>query len=347
MSSLDCPEQERLLALLRAGRTSIDAARDPVIAPHLAGYENAPRQVRRLRAHFQKLGLLDPPPLPPEYQEMLAGYEDLLGLPPKRAFPAVSPDLAGDRQYLVFGDTHNPCQRKDLLARMCALFPGLPGILGGDVDDWEAFSRWDLLDPDVDDIRTLLRDREAMIAFLMEHLASLTILFGNHDVRPWKKANQILGKNYAWMTKQFLAMAYEARHGVSLVKNPVTTHHGRPIPNMHFWYQVGDCVVTHVEKAGQRGWGVIKTHEWLQAWGKHIGLQPFRVVLHFHTHRRHYQQCPITGRHLFEVGCMTDIQSYSCQADGKYFPPQRGFFLLAQTDGVTDINACRFVALDE
>jgi hypothetical protein len=280
------------------------------------------------------------------YEEYLNKYEELIGAKAKRTEQGRK-RRSLRQEWVVMSDLHSPDERMDLIIHAAERHPGAGCIIAGDLDDNEMMSRFDHTDWTAPGFRQALSHRDAMLDFITQHFPTTKILLGNHDLRLPRRAAKALGPDYAWISQQFLLWSYEQRHGIQVVTHDVNRRNGRPIPYLHYYDQVGDCMIGHVEVAGRPvGSGAAKAHDFFQSWQKELGLGDFRVVLQAHTHKQSFFRHPSTGVFCYEIGALCDIPSYSLTSRQSYAPPQLGYFHLVQYDGVTDINESRLVSLE-
>lgn len=280
------------------------------------------------------------------FEQYLAEYEQLIGACSKRARQRQR-QSGKYVETVVISDLHIPDERSDFLVEICENHKGSNLVIAGDMDDFEMMSRFNQVDWNQPTLRDSLARRDAVLDMLSEYFPSIEILLGNHDLRMPRKAASALGPDYAFISQQFLMWSYERRHGVKLITNDVTLHNGRKVPYLHYYHQLGDCMIGHVEVSGRPvAKGVERAHDFFQSWRDVLGLNPFRVVLQAHTHRQSFYRHPQSRAYCYEIGALCDQPSYALVSRQNYSPVQHGYFHLVQFDGVTDINASRLVSLD-
>lgn len=280
------------------------------------------------------------------FLKYLERYEKLIGAPERRSSPAEK--LRTDRyEAIVFSDPHNPDVRMSLVRKLIDKFSGLPGYLVGDIDDNEDRSKHTSYRWKNYSLEEQLAEDDAFVSLLTQHFNPLYIFMGNHDNRAWLKALAAAGKDYAWLSYQFIMWSWKQRHGVQVISNKVTKENGQEIPGLHFYHQVNDCMIGHVERSGKAASKSAElAHDFYFSWREILGLDPFRVVLQAHSHRTNYSRHPLTGAHLYEIGALCDIQDYAVKTQ-RYSPIQAGAFHLVQKDQRTLINESRLISLDE
>ncbi len=370
-SSLDFPGSDRFLELYRSGVSFNDMAKDPKLVqdmlPEVANertrswklyykekelvnagaLERRPRRTGEVKASpSHSLSELIAPERVSFYEEHLQRYEEMIGAPTKEPR-----ERAGRRalkeETIVISDLHCPEERGDLIAEIIQRHRGANLVIAGDLDDLEMMSRFDHVDWTGLSFQESLAHRDALLDKLTEAFSSVEIMLGNHDLRLPRRAAKALGPDYAFISQQFLMWAYEKRHGLKVITNDVRRYSGRPIPYLHYYHQVGDCVIGHVEVAGRpvaKSSG--KAHDFFTQWQRVLGLKEFNVLLQAHSHRQSFFRHPDSGVHCFEIGALCDIPSYSLTSRQSYCPPQLGYFQLIQYQGVTDVNASRLYSFE-
>lgn len=281
------------------------------------------------------------------FEKHLWDYEQMIGASAKRAAARSRAPQGRRVETVVISDLHVPDERMDLLARIAETHRGANLVIAGDLDDFEMLSKFDQLDWTGLTFQESLARRDAVLDFLTQHFTNVEVMLGNHDLRIPRKAARLLGADYAFMSQQFLMWTYEKRHGIRLVTQDVRKQCGRQIPYLHYYHQVGDCMIGHVEVSGRTpGKGAERAHDFFQGWKKELGLSDFRVVLQAHTHKQSYFRHSHSKAHCYEIGALCDIPSYSLMSRQNYGPPQLGYFSLVQYDGVTDINESRLISFE-
>jgi hypothetical protein len=281
------------------------------------------------------------------FEQHLRTYETLIGAAPKEGTRPTRKQARLREETVVISDLHVPDEREDLIAEVIRRHRGARLVIAGDLDDFEMLSRYDHNDWNAPTLQDSLARRDALIDTLRENFSEVEIMLGNHDLRLPRRAAKALGPDYAWISQQFLMWAYERRHGIKVITNEVRKQSGRLVPYLHYYHQIGDCVIGHVECAGRPvGKGVERAHDFFLQWKGILGLNDFRVVLQAHTHKQAFFRHPDTRYFCYEIGAMCDIPSYSLTGRQNYGPPQVGYYHLVQYNGVTDVNESRLISLD-
>jgi len=280
------------------------------------------------------------------FAKYLERYEKLIGAPEKRKVPTETTKT--DRyEAIIFSDPHLPDVRMKLLDKLVQRFAGLPCIIAGDISNFDEYSKYSNLSWHSYTLEDWCAANDAFFDIVSKHFPDTTITLGNHDNRLITNALRKAGKDYAWMSYQFLLWAYEKRHGIKVIRNRIQKENGQEIPGLHFYLQIGDCVIGHVERSGKAASkGAELAHDFYFSWQDVLGLAPFRVILQAHTHKTNYSRHSLTGAHLYEIGALADLQNYALQTQ-RFSRIQAGAFHLVQQSGHTLINESRLIALDE
>lgn len=282
------------------------------------------------------------------FEEALDKYEAWIGAPSKTTSSADVPeDLSGRREWICISDLHIPDVRHDLVQHVIRTHAGGDIVIVGDLNDYESWGRWpnDKFTPD--SLRQVFAEQDALLELLDRNFRSKRLMLGNHDRRPWQKAGRTLGPDYGWLTHEFMMRALTQRQGIHVVDHRLEKLNGRHIEDLHFYHQIGDCLLSHAEcSGGTPAAGAVRAHDFFNMWDRVLGLEPWNVLVHAHTHKQSWTRHKLSGRHLFECGAMCDIPEYALKGKHSYGPTQHGYFILVQHDGVTDLNESRLVCLD-
>jgi predicted phosphodiesterase len=364
LESSEQPWVIRLRELCERGATHTEIGNDPLLVETIfAGMEN--ESSRRWEAGhvirtLQALGILPlkkaaPKPASgdrqmdriPEkrlslYENKLADYEKFIGASYRRREYRPMPQV-GRTTTIVISDLHIPDERTDLIADIFTRHKGARLVVAGDINDFQKYSRYEVSEMGLPDIKEAFAKTEAFLELATGHFPEVIVLFGNHDLRLERKVRKALGEDIAWLTGQGHRAIYEKRHGVKVVSHSIDRVNGRPIEDLHYWVQIGDAIICHVERAGKaHGKGVTDAHDFFYShWKKGLlPLDPFNVVLQAHTHKMCQFEHAITGVQCCEIGALCALQAYALK-EPRYSPIQNGYFELVQENGITDINASR------
>ena len=285
---------------------------------------------------------------PKTYQEALVNYHSMIG------YDGTSSNLSKmsssgrsstkSQKWVVVSDPHLPNERVDWLATIAQRHKGANLILAGDVLNLDRCSRWAQIDHSEPDLETLFQRRDDFVRTLRTALRRVVVMGGNHDARLWKKA-AALGADYYWLTQEFFKQMFPTELGVEYVWKPFQKRNGRTIYTAYY-HQIGDALVGHIERSGVtpvRGGKL--ANEFFHAWRDDLKLNPFRVVLQAHTHKRGYHFDPVTRVHCWETGAMCDNPDYAV-LDHRSSPVQGGYFWLVQREGITDLTESRLFIME-
>jgi hypothetical protein len=159
---------------------------DAVVLP------DAPRESQS-EARIREQRLAGAAPETP-FADALAQYEAWIGAPPKERIARDVPvEMAGRQEYVVISDLHIPDQRDDLVAEVIREHKGKRLIVAGDLSDFESWSKWpqDKFAPDT--LREVLAQQDAVLDLFDRQFAHTWLMLGNHDRRPWQKAQRLMG----------------------------------------------------------------------------------------------------------------------------------------------------------
>ena len=110
--------------------------------------------------------------------------------------------------------------------------------------------------------------------------------------------------------------------------------------------QIGDALFMHAEKYSKvPGSAMRSIDEWVTDFEQAIGLEPYRVLVQAHTHQLSWLPWK-ADRVLIECGCLCMHHGYQYTARISGRPQRRGWVVLEQVDGKTDINRSRVVWYD-
>lgn len=287
------------------------------------------------------------------FRQLVRYLQEEVGLPdtPVQGPSDVQDD--GHQKILVLGDLHVPFHNNELLAQALRdHHDAHTVVILGDFLDMYSASRFAKVRP-VDPFEEL-RQAAAILEFLASRHQRVIVLEGNHDTRAqrWLQVNRpeisplLLHPfdylRYVWrdgeITRRYSNVEFPQTQ--IEVSGPIS-----PISARHFT-TVGDALLGHFERSLKGPAKTVHTItlEWIPQWeGVLFDSGCVRVVVQAHVHRLAKVQW---GRYtLFECGCMADIMQYVL-SDTRYHPPQMGYVVLYQKDGVTDVNRSHYVSYD-
>jgi len=278
--------------------------------------------------------------------------QEALGLPnrPVKA-PGVSSSFGDYQKILVLSDLHVPFQCEDLL--LGALQDHKDAhtvvILGDFMDMYSAsrFARSRYIDP-LDE----MSQAAAILELLATRFPRVVVLEGNHDSRAqrWLQTNRPEIAPLLLHPFEYLQYVWDGggiRRRYANVEFPMleVNNEGRSVVARHL-FRIGDALLGHFERSlkgpGRTVHGIAA--DWLAQW-EHVLFEPgsIRVLVQAHVHRLAKMQW---GRlTLFECGCIADIMQYVMSSPA-YHPPQMGYVVLYQRNGVTDVNLSNYFFYD-
>ena len=184
-----------------------------------------------------------------------------------------------------------------------------------------------------------LRSVFLLIERLAQRFHQVKIMIGNHDNRPEKHVYTTIGDqvDLLIMTESNMLDRLCAHFdnvelvGTQLDKSDI---------NMSHIYQHGDIIFTHGELSLKQSSAILERIElYLNEWGTHLDLKPFKVLAQAHNHRGLKEEGEVT-RFLLPTACnpytigMEYI--YSSRMIGR--PPCIGYTVFYQSNGETDTN---------
>ncbi len=259
--------------------------------------------------------------------------------PPTNHCP--SPDV---RKILVLSDPHEPYGNGRVYTSVLNdQWDASVVVVPGDLGDFYSKSRFRK------ERHTSFRDELRAVFLRIEWLATLwpdvRIMLGNHDNRPEKTMADLLQNRTDMMilTEQGIL-----RRLASYFDNvQIVGHRIEGIDMTHF-YQHGDIIFCHGELSRKSREMVLwRISEYLQHWGSHLGLKPYRVIAQGHNHSSLKMVkgsecwfCLPTASDPYSLG-----MEYIYRAKLWGEPPAVGYSVFYQMDGVTDFNLSDNVVL--
>ena len=300
-----------------------------------------------LERHSRATGEPLMPELVDRFENRLRAYEDLIRNYSRKPARKMT-GMPGRREIVVCSDIHCTDERTDLIARLIDEQAGRDLIVAGDLFDFSSLSRYTPTGWSDDSLTETMARGTGLLTLFNQHFRSVTLMLGNHDARGWKKALNTCGTEYGKLCHEWMIYALEHKYGVKVIDNPIAKQNGKVVEGLHFWHQLGDCLVTHFERAGaQPGRSPQLTCDFFREWQEPLGIQPFRVILQAHDHKVSYHRSRDNKVHCYGIGCLSDWADYALQGRPVYAPPQHGYYRLVQYDGVTSINESQLYSLDD
>ena len=280
------------------------------------------------------------------FESRVRYLQEALGLPDSPVHPP--PEPAGELQkILILSDLHVPFHCEQLL--LDALHEHRDAhtvvLLGDFLDMYSAsrFARSRYIDP-MDEIQ----QAAAILEMLAHRHPRVVVLEGNHDSRAqrWLQTNRPEIAPLLLHPFEYLSYVWDGgglKRRYSNVEFPtITLHSSAGSVNSRHLFRIGDALLGHFERSlkgpGRTVYGIAV--DWLTQW-EHVLFEPgaIRVLVQAHVHRLAKLQW---GRlTLFECGCVADIMQYVMSSPA-YHPPQMGYVVLYQRNGVTDVNLSNY-----
>lgn len=262
--------------------------------------------------------------------------------------PAVSKARTGRLRILVVPDLHAPFHDPAAVAAMLEREKDIDiAVLMGDIGDSYSLSRF--LKYDAVPYEQELASVTLLLQTFSERFPLVRVITGNHDGPRLEK--QLLER----LTGDMIA-AVRSMTGGTLDPIEVLC---RRFPNiervtpqtanghkLRWMTQIGDAVFMHAEKFSKvPGSAMRAVDEWVTDFEDVIGLEDYRVLVQAHTHQLGWFPWK-ANRLLIEAGCLCNAHGYQFTARIGGRPQRRGWVVLEQVDGKTDINRSRVVWFD-
>lgn len=263
------------------------------------------------------------------------------------AGPAKARAKTGRLRILVVPDIHAPFHDQAAVAAMLERERDIDiAVLMGDIGDSYSLSRF--LKYDTVSYEEELASVTLLLQTFSERFPLIRVITGNHDGPRLEK--QLLERLSGDMV-----MAIRSMTGGTLDPIEVLC---RRFPNiervtpkagdhrLRWMTQIGDALFMHAEKWSKvPGSAVRAIDEWVTDFEDAIGLDDYRVLVQAHTHALSWLPWK-ANRLLVECGCLCKSQGYQFTARIGGWPQRRGWVVLEQVDGKTDINRSRIVWYD-
>ena len=286
----------------------------------------------------------EPKPVSSEYEQAWHEWQRFIGQAKDRyAGPSKRPVRIGRQKILIASDFHGAFMAKEAVAAMFAKDGDADlAIFAGDTLDFYAISRFLKYE------HIPIESEAAAVTLLFEQASQtfprVIVVEGNHDKPSFEK--QLLDRLPQEMVN---VVRYLAGGDLSLVSaiakrfpNIEIAKHDVPGTHPVGWFtQVNDLVVTHAEKFSRVPGSTLRgIEEWLSDFERTLDLKPWRVVVQAHTHQLGIFPWH-ADRMLVESGCMCQTHAYQVGAKIGGRPQRRGWIVLEQIDGRTDMNSIR------
>jgi predicted phosphodiesterase len=259
------------------------------------------------------------------------------------ATPPARRSKDGVERIVIAGDFHAPFHEPELVGELIARESKAADLLivNGDVQDFYSISRFTKYEHV--SIEEELGAVDALIGQLSRAFSRVVIVCGNHDKPRFEKQLRSLVSLDMMHVIEFLTGGTLDVVEVIARRYPNVTiarHHvGRY--RVGWFYQHGDLICSHAEKFSKvPGAAMRGVHEWFVDRHETLGLQPWRVLIQAHTHQLGLFPW-LADQLLIEGGCMCQTHGYQLDARVAGRPQRRGYVVLEQRDGVTDMNSVR------
>lgn len=250
-------------------------------------------------------------------------------------------------KFLVLADPHEPYGEKRVYDAVLKHHKDAETvIIAGDLGDYYSKSRFRKR-------RAQSFDEELQsvfyrLAWLSQNWERVRIEPGNHDNRPEKHIQDLLGVDPTLLIMTETNLLGWLASFFDNVKIVGTTLGSSKISLSHIW-QCGDIVFTHAEISRQLAESAMRRlSEQLHRWSKMLGLEPYTVIAQGHLHQvmkkkdgSEWWMCLPMSSDPYSAG-----SEYVYEPRFAYSPPAVGYTVFFQHNGLTDINKSNSVILD-
>lgn len=276
------------------------------------------------------------------YEEESARFLDFLQIPypyivpPKEWLTETDPN-----KILAFFDPHEPYAIEELFKEALKHKDAGMVVIGGDLGDFYSKSRYRKTHSV--DFSHEVREIFYRMEWLSTHFKKVKIMKGNHDDRPEKKIADLFTDGEIDLKilteNNLLGRLASYFDNIEMVGTKVKNH-TYDINLSHIW-QFNDIIFTHAEISRKQDSTIMEyLSNYLHTWRYKLQLKPYRVIMQGHNHR---MMKGAKGDELWML-CPTAMQDVSIGGEYIYSPrcqgapPQRGYAVIYQNDGVTDWN---------
>jgi predicted phosphodiesterase len=249
-------------------------------------------------------------------------------------------------KIFVLADIHEPYSDRRAIEAAEQHKDAKTLIIPGDIGDFYSKSRF--RKTRYVSFKEELRAVFARLAWASANFTEVKVMLGNHDNRPEK---MILGRMDNGAVDLLTLTEYDLlAHLASYFDNVkmVGTSVGVDGIRATHIYQHGDIVFTHAELSRAQSSAILERISiYLHRWSRRLNLKPYRVIAQAHNHRA--MKSTEDGETWFVLPCAMD--PYSIGAEYIYGsrmvgnPPQVGYSVFYQHNGVTDINRSNYFVL--
>jgi len=264
------------------------------------------------------------------------------------AGPAVTKARQGRLRILVVPDLHAPFHDPTAIASMLEREKDIDiCVLMGDIGDSYSLSRF--LKYEQVPYEQELASVTLLLQTFSERFPLVRVITGNHDGPRIEK--QLLERLTGDMVAAIRSMTggtldpieVLCRRFPNIERIAPQTANGQ---RLRWMTQIGDALFCHAEKYSRvPGSAMRSIDEWMTDFEETIGLDAYRVIVQAHTHALSWFPWK-ANRLLIECGCLAQNMGYQFTARIGGRPQRRGWVVLEQVDGKTDINRSRIIWYD-
>lgn len=262
--------------------------------------------------------------------------------------PAVAKARTGRLRILVIPDLHAPFHDPTAVASMLSREKDIDiAVVMGDIGDSYSLSRF--LKYEQVPYEQELASVTLLLQTFSERFPIVRVITGNHDGPRVEK--QLLERVTGDLVAAIRSMTggtldpieVLCRRFPNIERVMPSTDNGH---RLRWMTQIGDAIFMHAEKFSKvPGSALRAVDEWVTDFEDVIGLDDYRVLVQAHTHQLGWFPWK-ADRLLIECGCLCRSHGYQFTARIGGRPQRRGWVVLEQVDGKTDINRSRMIWFD-
>ncbi len=286
--------------------------------------------------------------LPQTADECWALLDDFIGRSARKPVQHKRTAPKADQRIVIASDFHapfaDPWAVGELIAREGSRTDTL--IINGDLMDFYSISRflkYERVGMDME-----LAATEALLGQLSAAFPEVILVSGNHDHARFEKQLRLQLSLDMIHALEYLTGGNMSVLRLMAKRYPNVRFGGQKVGrfNVDWLYQHGDLITAHAEKFSQVPGSALRTIDTALTNAEDmLELKPWRVLVQAHTHQMAHFPYK-ANRVLVECGCMCQTHGYQLQAKFSGVIQRRGYVVLEQTKGVTDLNSVRLVWLD-
>lgn len=254
----------------------------------------------------------------------------------------------GRLKILVVPDLHAPFHDQAAVAAMLEREKDIDiAVIMGDIGDSYSLSRF--LKYESVPYEQELASVTLLLQTFSERFPIVRVITGNHDGPRIEK--QLLERLTGDMVAAIRSMTggtldpieVLCRRFANIERVSPSTDNGH---KLRWMTQIGDALFMHAEKYSKvPGSAMRAVDDWVTDFDQTIGLKDYRVLVQAHTHQLSWFPWK-ANRLLIECGCLCSSHGYQFTARIGGRPQRKGWVVLEQVDGKTDINSIRMVWFD-